>query len=141
MRFFLDECMNAMVDEPLRAWLKRDEFLRAGAIVARGIDDISLVEELSRLEVDAVITSDIKQMRALDRTAERDAYRRMELHWIRVPQSMVKGKSRPFVQAANLLSVIHYVRETLISARVPIAIELKRGFKEPEAPISEIFTI
>lgn len=64
MRFFLDECMNVKVDEPLRQWLKRDEFLRSGPSIPYGLYDISLIQRLEELDVDAVITSDIKQMRS-----------------------------------------------------------------------------
>lgn len=101
MKFFLDECMNVKVDEPLQSWFRNDEFGRSGDQLPRGLDDVALAERLAGLEFDAVITSDIKQMRAVDRTPERDAYRKTGLHWIGVPQSFVKGRERPFVQAAN----------------------------------------
>ncbi|WP_151451539.1 hypothetical protein [Corynebacterium ulcerans] len=133
--------MNAKVDEPLRQWLKKDEFLRSGPSVPRGLDDIALIQRLEGLDVDAVITSDIKQMRSPDRTLERAQYRSSGIHWIGVPQSYVRGRSRPFVQAANLLSVIHHVRAQLEVAQMPLAIELKRGFKDSGEPIAEKFPI
>lgn len=141
MRFFLDECMNAKVDGPLKEWLKKDEFLRSGPSIPHGLDDISLIQRLEELDVDAVITSDIKQMRSPDRTLERDQYRNSGIHWIGVPQSYVKRRARPFVQAANLLSVIHHVRAQLEAAQIPLAIELKRGVKDSGEPIAEKFPI
>lgn len=141
MKFFLDECMNVKVDGPLREWLKKDEFLRSGASIPRGLNDIALIQRLEALSVDAMITSDIKQMRSPDRTLERDQYRTSGIHWIGVPQSFVKGRARPFVQAANLLSVIHHVRAQLEVAQMPLAIELKRGFKDSGDPIADKFPI
>lgn len=141
MKFFLDECMNAKVDAPLQAWLKHDEFLRSGPGVPRGLGDIELIKRLGDQGVDVVITSDIKQMRSPDRTREREQYKASNIHWVGVPQSYVKGRARPFVQAANLLSVIHHVRAQLVAARMPIAIELKPGMQHSEAPIADTFPI
>ena len=141
MKFFLDECMNAKVDDPLKAWLKNDDFLRSGPSIPRGLGDIELIKLLEKHGVEVVITSDIKQMRSPDRAGERAQYKDSGIHWVGVPQSFVKGRARPFVQAANLLSVIHYVKSQLDAAKMPLAIELKRGFKVSDDPISDTFPI
>ncbi|MEX3563703.1 hypothetical protein VVR46_08220 [Corynebacterium phoceense] len=141
MRFFLDECLNHKMDDTLRAWLKKDEFLRSGPNIRFGLDDVSLIKRLEQLDVDVMITSDIKQMRSPDRTLERDQYRKSNIHWVGVPQSYVKGKARPFVQAANLFSVIHHVKAQIEQAQMPIAIELKPGIKDSGAPVADTFPI
>lgn len=141
MKFFLDECLNHKMDDTLKAWLKKDEFLRSGPNIPFGLDDVSLIKRLEQLDVDVMITSDIKQMKSPDRTLERDQYRKSKIHWVGVPQSYVKGKARPFVQAANLLSVIHHVKTQLEQAQMPIAIELKPGIKDSGAPIADTFPI
>lgn len=141
MRFFLDECLNHKIDGTLKAWLKKDEFLRSGPDIPFGLDDISLIKRLEQLGIDVIITSDIKQMKSPDRTLERNQCRKSEIHWVGVPQSYVKGIARPFVQAANLFSVIHHVKAQLQQAQMPIGIELKRGIKDSGAPIAETFPI
>lgn len=142
MKFFLDECLNVKVDGPLTDWLKKDEFLRSGAqTIPYGMQDIDLIEELAKLEVDAVFTSDLKQMNSPDRARERQAYRTHKIHWVGIPQSFVRGRIRPYAQAANLLSAIHFVRNELETAKEPLAIELKRGFRKVDDPVSKMFRI
>ncbi|MDL0403745.1 hypothetical protein QQO25_12425 [Corynebacterium lehmanniae] len=142
MRFFLDECLNVKVDAPLKAWLTKDEFLRSGLpTIPYGMNDIELIQELAKLEVDAVFTSDLKQMNSPDRIRERQAYRAQNIHWVGVPQSFVKGRARPYVQAANLLSAVHFVRSELAAAEKPLAIELKTGFRKVDDPVSKLFDI
>ncbi|MGV0432233.1 hypothetical protein [Corynebacterium sp. 20_84] len=142
MIFFLDECMNVKVDATLHDWFKNDQFIRSGKYpIPYGLDDISLVRRLGKMKVDAVITCDIKQMRSPDRTKERDEYRSQHIHWVGLPHSLVKGATQPYLEAANLLSAMHFIKTQLKNASKPLAIELKRGHRKYDDPVSSTFDI
>lgn len=129
MKFLIDENYPRPAAMAVQRLIgARHEIICVGESVPKGTQDTELFRLASIDGVNAIITSDIRQVEGLDRINERVACRNAGLHWIGVPRHpRACGRQIAQLQAAQLLMALGGVLPKLTQADVPQAYLLKAG--------------
>lgn len=128
MIFLLDECFPSKVWMHLDNLLKKHTFHQSVTLLGSGAQDIDIFTAAADKNIDALITSDIKQVENQSRLHERKACKDAGIHWVGVPRNpRAHGRSIPFSQVGQLLAAIPEVEKVLSQADYPQAVLLNTG--------------